>query len=109
MARKRLYFIFLIIGVTAGISFGLIKARASNPEGEVSGGEQPASVFYDETWDATDAVVSTLAGYRSFDPTAPSAHNQTQIAAQFDTDGNITLLPKFVVREWTVHGHIHFE
>jgi hypothetical protein len=105
MAKNKLYFLFLIIGVTAGVSFGLIKARASLPEGETSGGEQPASVYYDETWSATDAVVSTSNGYKSFNP---SAHSPTQIAAKFDS-GKISLFPKFVVKEWTVHGHIHFQ
>jgi hypothetical protein len=96
----------LIIGVTAGVSFGLIRARASSPEGELSGGEQPASVYYDETWNATDALVSTSAGYKSFDP---SVHSQTPTAAEFDSNDKISLFPKFVVKGWTVHGHIHFE
>ena len=106
MARNKLYLLFLIIGVTAGVAFGLIKARASSSEGETSGGEQPASVYYDETWNATDALVSSSLGYKTFDP---SAHNPTQTAAEFDSDGKVSVFPKFVVKEWTVHGHIHFE
>jgi hypothetical protein len=108
MARNKLYFLLLIIGVSAGLSWGIVKARATTPEGETSvKGEQPASVYYDETWNATEALVSSDKGYISF---LPSVNIRTQTAAEFDqTDDTIKIFPKFVVREWTVHGHIHFE
>jgi hypothetical protein len=108
MVKNKLYFIFLIIGVFAGVSFGLMKAKASSPEPPADkGGEVTASVYYDETWNATAALVSGENGYRDFDP---SANSKTQTAAKFDnSDGKIIAFPKFVVKEWTVHGHIHFE
>ncbi len=109
MGKNKKYIFFLILGVTSGVFFGLTKAKATSPAGEISAGEQPASVYYDEFWQATDAVVSTGAGYRTFNPAghlpAPQA---PQIAAEL-IDGNVTIMPKLVVRKWTVHGHIHFE
>jgi len=109
MKRNKIYFLLLVIGVTAGVFWGLLKARADTPEGKSSQGEDPASVYYDETWNATGAVISTKRGYANFDP---SVHQSTAIAAEFEngpSDERIKVFPKFVVKEWTVHGHIHFE
>ncbi|MCX5708676.1 MAG: hypothetical protein NTY14_06890 [Candidatus Omnitrophica bacterium] len=104
MTRNKAYLLFLIIGVAAGVSFGIIKARADSPEPpEVS--KEVATVFYDEMWNCTSAVVSSETGYKNFDP---HAQPQTGTAAKFEDD-KIKVFPKFVVREWTVHGHIHFE
>ncbi|MFA5363121.1 MAG: hypothetical protein WC335_07795 [Candidatus Omnitrophota bacterium] len=109
MWKKKAYIILLMIGIGAGILFGLHKARASSPENETSGGEQPASVYYDEFWQATEAVVSSNNGYTSMNP---SGHAETVVAAAWTTTNNVSqvsLLPKMVVTQWTVHGHIHFE
>jgi hypothetical protein len=105
MAKNKVYLLFLVVGVAAGVFWGLLRARADTPEGEISKGESPASVYYDETWNCTGALVSSETGYKDF---KPSLSDHTQTAAKFD--GNeIKVFPKFVVREWTVHGHIHFE
>jgi len=106
---RKIYFLFLILGLGMGILWGLGRAKASSPEGESSGGEQPASVWYDEFWQATQAVVSTENGYRNFNP---STHNNTDTAAKFEDASKdqrrAGLLPKMVVTKWKVHGHIHF-
>ncbi|MDD2703227.1 MAG: hypothetical protein PHC33_04405 [Candidatus Omnitrophica bacterium] len=109
MRKKMAYSILFLIGIGAGVIFGLHKARASSPEGETSGGEQPASVYYDEFWQATGAAVSSNGGYVNVDP---SGHAETAVAAAWTTADNVSqvnLLPKMVVTQWTVHGHIHFE
>jgi hypothetical protein len=106
--RRELYFLLFILGVCAGIFFGINKVRASSPEGETSGGEQPASTYYDEFWQATEAVVSTAGGFAQFNP---STHNNTGTAARFrNTPGGwvADIFPKMVVTRWRVHGHIHF-
>ena len=110
MFNKKMYIAVLMIGLGLGIVFGLHKARAFSPEGEVSGGEQPASVSYDEFWQANEAVVSSDTGYVSMNP---ANRAETGIAAGFNAgaDGSVQVrtLPKMVVTQWTVHGHIHFE
>jgi hypothetical protein len=111
MAKKKLYSIVLMIGLGAGIVFGLHKARASTPEGENSGGEQPASVYYDEFWQASKAVVTLNNGYKEMNP---ANHSPSGVAAGWNTDpatgvSQVRVLPKMVVTQWTVHGHIHFE
>ena len=110
MVKKKMYSIVLMIGIGAGIVFGLHKARASSPQEETSGGEQPASVYYDEFWQASEAVVSSNTGYRQMNP---ADHDESGVAAAWDTgdDGlsRVRILPKMVVTQWTVHGHIHFE
>jgi hypothetical protein len=109
MVKNKMYILFLILGIACGVFFGLAKAKANTPEGKISQGEQPASVYYDEFWQATDAVVSTDAGYRTFSPAGHSLAPQIpRIAAEL-SDGNATIMPKLVVRKWTVHGHIHFK
>ncbi len=109
MSKNKIYFLLFVLGLGLGIFFGLRSVRASSPEGETSGGEQPASVYYDEFWQATQAVVSTGSGYANFEP---STHNNTPKAGEIvDTpDGKaVNLFPKMVVTRWNVHGHIHFE
>ncbi len=109
MLKNKIYFLFLVLGLCTGVFFALNKAKASSPQGETSGGEQPASVYYDEHWKATEALVSSTTGYTTMDP---STHNNTNTAGQFeDTAGGwrVELFPKMVVTKWKVHGHIHFE
>ena len=102
-----MYIVFLVFGIGIGVVFGLNKARASSPEGEISGGEQPASVYYDESWQATEAYVSTSLGYKPMPTTDIVNHRDTDVAANLTT-GQV-VFPKMVVTQWTVHGHIHFE
>lgn len=109
MKKNRIYTLLFVLGLIGGLFFGLNKLRASNPEGEISGGEQPASVYYDEFWQAVQALVSTETGYQNFNPTS---HNNTSTAAKIeDTSGGwlVRVSPKMVVTKWKVHGHIHFE
>lgn len=106
--RRNIYFLLFILGVSIGVFFGLNKVRASSPEGETSAGEQPASTYYDEFWQATEAVVSGASGFVNF---IPSTHNNTETAARFrNTAGGwvANIFPKMVVTRWRVHGHIHF-
>lgn len=109
MDTKKTYIILFLIALVAGLVFGLNRARASSPEGETSGGE-PAKVWYDEFWQASEAVVSSNIGYTRVNP---ANRGDTGVAASWETDadGNsrVTVLPKIVVTQWTVHGHIHFE
>ena len=105
MLRNKVCILFLAIGVVSGAFFGLTRAKATSPEGGTSAGEQPASVYYDEFWQATGAVVSTGSGYRDFNP---ASHVNTPVAGEL-SDGNVTIAPKLVIKKWTVHGHIHFE
>jgi len=100
MSKKKIYFFLFILGLSLGIFWGINKVRASSPEGETSGGEQPASVYYDEYWQATRALVYIEDG-------------MTQGFEEF-TDFNeptpttTTTKHKMVVTKWKVHGHIHF-
>lgn len=106
---RKIYLLLFILGLGIGIFFGLSKVKASTPVGETSGGEQPASVYYDEHWQATQAAVSTESGYQNFDP---SIHGNTSTAGKIEnTSGGwiVRLFPKMVVTKWKVHGHIHFE
>jgi hypothetical protein len=118
MEKNKLFFLFLIGGAITGLCFGLIKARATSPESpEVSGGNPP-TIYYDEVWNATNATYTTEHGYRNFNPNNSATHEHLETpdeAAKFGNKGGpgdpdyIKVFPKFVVREWTVHGHIHFE
>lgn len=121
--KKRTYVLLFILGLVAGVFFGLQKAKASSPEGEASttGG---ITYYYDESWKATQAIVSRKAGanyrYEYFYPYGePPAYplpneptdKQTDPAAELGTDdggGIVKLFPKMVVTKWKVHGHIHF-
>ncbi len=110
MEKKKVYVVLLLMGIGAGIMFGLSKARASSPERETSGGE-PAKTCYDEFWQASEAIVSSDTGYTRVNP---ANHGDTGTAAGWDTDpatgaSRVRVLPKMVVTQWTVHGHIHFE
>ena len=109
--------ILLTAGVTAGIFYSAADLEASSPEGEISGGEQPASVYYDEHWQAVESYIATKSGYESFDP---STRNNTDITGEIglatfttmagEVDVPYTILePDMVVTKWKVHGHIHFE
>jgi len=95
MRKNKIYLLLFILGLGLGIFFGLNKVKASSPEPpEVSGGEQPASVYYDEYWQATSAIINTDTGYQEF--------------TGFKGPTTATARPKMVVTTWNVHGHIHF-
>ena len=107
--------LFLAASIALFVLGGLLgifsnNLQASPPEGEVSGGEQPASVYYDEHWRATESYVATKNGYLSFDP---SSHMDTPVTGEIVTttaDGPYCILqPDMVTTKWKVHGHIHFE
>lgn len=126
--RKVYYFLLFILGLSIGVFFGLNKVMASTP-GSLS--TEPASVFYDEIWKATETVVSTPAGYKYFYPygnppaypTAllpgtPPTNTQTSVAAGNAPNGVLTtgvapftqpIFPKMIVTKWKILGHIHFE
>ncbi|MDD5668410.1 MAG: hypothetical protein PHE58_00040 [Candidatus Omnitrophica bacterium] len=110
MKKIWIYVGVLSIGLLAGVSFGLNKAKASSPEGETSAGEANASVNYDEYWQASQSVVSTTSGYQTFNPLN---HGNTPTSATIASveagKWAVTLQPKMVVTKWKVHGHIHFE
>lgn len=98
MKRKLIYILLFVYGVTGGVFFNLSRVRASSPVGETSGGESPASVYYDEHWKAENAMVT-----RNSDGTlAWSVFNN------FNNDTSPSKKPKMVVTKWVVHGHIHF-
>ncbi len=107
----------LALGFYIGIFLPIENLGASIPEGEVSGGEQPASVYYDEHWKATEAYVSTESGYKSMDPSAGMDSvicgkiSVFPIATSFGPADvpQTTLEPDMVMTKWNVHGHIHFE
>lgn len=121
MSKKKIYFLFFVLGIGIGIFFTLNKAKASNPQGEPSGGEVTASVYYDESWKATETVVSTENGYQYFYPygnppeyplPAQPLTQQTPIAGKLENTAAgwiVRLFPKMVVTKWKVHGHIHYE
>jgi hypothetical protein len=109
--------LLFISGTLLGVFYFSSESRASSPEGEVSGGEQPASVYYDEHWQAIGAYVSTEAGYTflnpSIDKESPVVGKITYIPVPTSTGvinvPHCTLQPDMVVTKWKVHGHIHFE
>lgn len=105
--RKKLSILVFVLGIIAGLLFGAIKLKASSPEGEVSPGQ--ASVFYDEHWQAIEAIVSNAdtnkyAMFNNFYHDTPTAAKMKK-----ETEGwEIKTFPKMVVTKWRVHGHIHF-
>ncbi|MFH0913133.1 MAG: hypothetical protein V1884_02490 [Candidatus Omnitrophota bacterium] len=117
---NKIYCALFVIGLCAGLFFALNKARALTPEGESSQGESPSSVAYDESWKATQTLVSTSSGYQYFYPYGSSpayplpalpTSQQTPTAGQLEnTNGGWVegIFPKLVVTKWSVHGHIHF-
>ncbi len=109
--RKSLFLAAAIVLFVLGGLLGVFSnnLQASSPEGEVSDGEDPASVYYDEHWKATESYVATNNGYASFDP---SSRMDTPITGQIKNDGSgdyCSLQPDMVITKWKVHGHIHFE
>jgi len=106
------------VGIILGIFSGKYKLMASSPESETSGGEQPASVYYDEHWQAIEAYVATQNGYSQINPAGKS---DTPVTGVIETetiainDGDdvdiayVLLQPDMVITKWKVHGHIHFE
>lgn len=108
MSKNKIYLLLFILGLSVGIFFGLNRVRASPPEGETSGGDQPASVYFDEHWRATQAIVSTESGFVNFS----DFNSLTSPAGRIEnTPGGwlVRVFPKMVVTKWRVHGHIHFE
>ena len=95
MRKNKIYLLMFILGLGLGIFFGLNKVKASSPVNEPSGGETTASVYYDEYWQATRAIINTDTGYQEF--------------TGFNGSTTATARPKMVVTKWKVHGHIHFE
>lgn len=110
--RKSLFLAASIVLFVLGGLLGIFSnnLQASTPVGEVSDGEQPASVYYDEHWRATESYVATEGGYASFDP---SSHMDTPVTGKIETpavgDPYCSLQPDMVITKWKVHGHIHFE
>lgn len=109
--KKLLFSLLFLTSVSMGVFIGIQQLRASTPT--VSGGESPASVYYDETWKATNAVVSSYnkATDRSrFTEVNPATKNATGVAAHVKNPSpGVQVYPKMVVTRWTVHGHIHFQ
>ena len=121
MKKNKIYILFLLLGLGWGVFVGLNKVRASSPVNESSAGEQTAGVAYDESWKATEALVSSSSGYRYFYPYGSSpayplpanpVNQQTATAGKLVYDNDfgwkILVYPKMVVTKWRVHGHIHF-
>lgn len=109
--------IIFCLGCLCGVFYFTREAKASDPEGEVSGGEPNASVTYDEHWRAVTAYVATENGYSEIDP---STKVDSDISGKIDsvsiaTPGGpvnvpyVSLEPDMVITKWKVHGHIHFE
>ncbi|PIV39089.1 MAG: hypothetical protein COS29_04505 [Candidatus Omnitrophica bacterium CG02_land_8_20_14_3_00__42_8] len=120
--KRRAFFliicvIFFCLGAVLGVFSIRDELRASSPVGEISMGEQPASVYYEEHWQAVGSYLATEEGYQFFDP---STHGDTPVTGKIQlmpmTAGGIpinvpyTILePDMVISKWKVHGHIHFE
>jgi hypothetical protein len=121
MGRKKYIILSCVclfcIGVISGVFNGTHSIMASTPEGEVSGGEQPASVYYDEHWRAIQAYVATETGYNMINPASKLDTPLTGIIATQAISINgenvdvayVSLQPDMVITKWEVHGHIHFE
>lgn len=106
--KKRTYVLLFILGLTAGIFFGLQKAKASSPEGEAStlGG---LTYYYDEFWQATQALVSRAGGFGYQNISNTVGDSTSGSAAVLNkTNNTVERFPKMVVTKWKVHGHIHF-
>lgn len=110
-------FIIFCLGCLCGVFYFMREAGASDPEGEISGGERNASVTWDEHWQAVTAYVATENGYSEIDP---STHDDSGVCGKINyapivtSEGNVnvpyvSLEPDMVITKWKVHGHIHFE
>lgn len=118
MSKAKIGIAIFILGIAAGIIFGINKVGADTPvktDTTVAPGAK-----YDEYWKASEALVSDYGGYKKFEfydsityplPADPDNKN-TETAGELEQDskGNWTvkLFPKMVVTKWKVHGHIHF-
>jgi len=110
MRKNKIYLLLFILGLGWGIFFGLNKVKACSPEvTDVSeeGAVQPEStpsVYYDEYWQATRALVY-------LDPNPNNPDNAPGFADFTDfnepTPTTTTTKHKMVVTKWRVHGHIH--
>ncbi len=100
MKRKLIYILLFAYGVTGGVFFSLSRARANTPVGETSGGESPASVYYDEHWKAANAIVTDNSGV--------GGALRWSVFNNFTNNTPNSAKPKMVVTRWEVHGHIHF-
>ncbi|MEW6008076.1 MAG: hypothetical protein AB1629_00360 [Candidatus Omnitrophota bacterium] len=110
----------LSLGIIAGFLYMAARLEASDPIGEVSAGESPASVYYDEHWQAIEAYYWSEPDkeFKSFNPDT-SAQAPEQSVKLYEE--NSSYAPGTVklpvirgqaimkVTKWRVHGHIHFE
>ena len=122
--KRRAFFliicvIFFCLGAVLGVFSIRDELRASSPAGEISMGEQPASVYYEEHWQAVGSYIATEKGYQFFDP---STHGNTPVTGKIQSVPMMVggqgipinvlytiLHPDMVISKWKVHGHIHFE
>ncbi|MFA6583705.1 MAG: hypothetical protein WCS77_05350 [Elusimicrobiaceae bacterium] len=95
------------VGVAGGLFIGSVPVIASPLTNEVSGGEQPASVWYDEQWKAIGAIATTNGGYAHVN--LPGKISNAAKMSKHGTRWAVSAQPKMVVTKWQVHGHIHFE
>ncbi len=120
MKGRRLFLavsvILFLFGGILGIFYSSNKLLASSPQDKTSGGK-PASVFYDEHWQAIGAYVATKRGYAFLNP---STGHSSPVAGKIEytpvaTPSGVvnvpraTLEPDMVITKWKVHGHVHFE
>lgn len=101
-----------IAGIFLGALFNIHRLEASDPGGEVSGGEQAASTFWHEHWQATEGYVSSETGYEkigiSLTPTSKSPVVSGKMVKKISQPAQVTIYPNMMVTKWKVHGHIHF-
>ena len=100
MKKGLIFILLLVFGIVGGIFFGISKARATSPVGEISAGESTPSVTYDEYWRAASALTTINAG--------AGGTVKWATFSNFPNDTNPSEQPKMVVTKWIVHGHIHF-
>ena len=123
MGKKKIYVLFLTLGICGGLFWGLRGAKADAPPSNIAIAPA-ATAFYDERWRAEQAVVSQSAvvspppgpGYISVpidlsaaDPTIPDVANYKVTTLEGKTIRQVERAPKMVITRWRVTGHIHFE
>jgi len=105
----------LALGVAVGFLAMTKNVGASDPRGEISGGEIIPSVYYDEHWQAIRACFwdNTTDDFTCFDPSPVAVTQAPQISVHTDITGAppavITGNPIMKVTRWQVHGHLHFQ
>lgn len=112
--KSRWVLAIFVFGLIAGVIFGIGKVRATSPINEASQGN--VGMYYNEIWDATEALVSTDSGtgFTTVPITNSAGSTVNQVSAKFSkvTSGSgssyeVTVAPKMIVTKWKVHGHIH--